>query len=677
VNNASSDFLNIQYAIIQFRTGRSCTGSVNIVDTYLRFTVCCPTKYVTTDCQNAFCYNDYPAVPIPTTGLTTTRPFVTTVTTTRAATTTTTTQPATTTTTTTTTTPETTTTTTTATTTTTTTEATTTTTEAPTTTTTTEPPCFVGPDGRCQQNATDSVDIDFEVYCGVWRHYNEFGHQYVFNVSFLQPLDGWQIVLTLGPYNDNVRRRGSCDSLYDQSSVAWPDLWLNGQLVANNWVYGQGDIALRHHMYTEKLLSELVACTDPNDAIALPDCVQQENGGHCTGNWYATAVRAVDVNNEVEGEEVLFSVPCGFDLYEKFCGSVSSMLRYTPFAVNVLWLSAYCVADTQQTSFSVKSCVGPYTPAQRIRLLNPTLVEVPNDITVTIADFAPTCTVTDDEQCCQELRLLVDNLPPINGSIMVQWQPEINDVLRDTMFVSGHVNIHATDSCGHDAYLNFSCSAYQATSTDEEFASLYYLHESVPVPDGTRVYTALQLDEECCHSGMRRLLVHSIDLCWSTTGVDLVPYDEARPGITGCQTPGSRAEVRTIYNDEGEVDDTFDPLVADGDSCEAVVSWRAIMPYNGIRMIVVQMSWKAVKGVSVVRGQGQVGTTTGYIHENYLPYYVGCPLGYTWNEDEAVCMAVRQWTMTDTLIIVVLCSIVIVTVSIAWAVTHRRRPARD
>jgi hypothetical protein len=526
-----------------------------------------------------------------------------------------------------------------------------------------------------------------DVYCGVWRDFNEFGNYYVFNVSFVLPVsDGWQVIISLGPYNNDAWLRGTCDSMLNEPAGNWSERWLSGQIVANDWVYGQGDIALRHHMYVERTLEQLTGCLGPDSMRILPTgvCDVADTSGSCDGRWYATAVRAVDVDDESLGEETLFSVPCGFNLRQKFCGSVSSMLRYTPFSVNIVWVKAYCVADTRKTSFTVRSCVGPYSIAERIRLDNPTIEIQPGRPAVTIATFSPNCTVLDGK-CCQEMQLIVDTLPPVNESVSVQWGAIINELPVPGLVVSSHINIDAASACGEDIYMNFSCQAYQAVSEDSDFSELYDLSTSDPIAAGSRVYTLLQLDTECCASEMRMLLVTAIRLCWSTTGVELVPYDANSPTDTGCNTPGADADSVLIYTDTGVDDAYYLPIVADTYDCQAVVSWLARVEVRVTRLVQAQIEWKAVKGVLIPTDEpdGVSARAGTYIHFNNLPYVVGCPAGQILTAS-LECVSVRPWTYVDTIILISVVSGVIILILVVRSCVRpktatvkrtRRRPS--
>jgi hypothetical protein len=171
----------------------------------------------------------------------------------------------------------------------------------------------------------------------------------------------------------------------------------------------------------------------------------------------------------------------------------------------------------------------------------------------------------------------------------------------------------------------------------------------------------LQLDTECCSNGMRLLLVTAVRLCWSTTEVELVPYDSDNPSTTGCNTPGADADSILIYTDTGVSDPDYLPIVEDAVSCTAVVSWVARIEVRVTRQVQVQIEWKAVKGVVLPSGVSGVADVATYIHTNHLPYVVGCPAGQILTSS-LECISVRPWTYIDTIVLISVVSGVIISI---------------
>jgi hypothetical protein len=531
-------------------------------------------------------------------------------------------------------------------------------------------PCTTSPDGRrCGENVTtDDIDIDLNSYCSIAVGADGNGEFYMFALSQIVP-DDWRVLITLGPYNDNIRLRGTCDSMATDNDDQWEDLWTPLR-VQNGWQLLSNLTSMRYEMKKPVSVTDLEGCKDADGLPALDVCENSDIDSHCLGKWFATVLRAVDDEDEAAGEEVLYTVPCNFNIQERLGGTVSTTFHSDLLNVAVTWLNTHCLPDSHLTSFTVQTCLRPYTLDDPVRLVNPIIVSHSNGITFSADHWDVDCTVRGN-RCCQRWTFTASQLPPLSASALIQWNPEINGLVSEQLFVKTHVNLHIGDTCdGMDVGFNFTCDAELHLYDDEELEDEYFIEQSPPILDGSRAYAFVNLSEECCVDANRQMKIHEVRLCWSANDVQVVPLDPANPDTTGCNTEGIDLRSDILYDDSGYYNPDYDTEIADAGTCGRVVSWVVRMRACEDTVNVVEVDWRAVKRQPFLLGAGKKPECHGphcdpdtdyddnsyYLHTVHVradAFVVSCnETDLIWDSHEGHCRHTNFWNWSSHLLFI-------------------------
>ena len=409
-------------------------------------------------------------------------------------------------------------------------------------------------------------------------------------------------VIGLNPYNNNIKKRGSCDNRKSNLTATWnSQLWsASSNLNAPKWTIVQVPSVNGNTLVTysaDFTVDDLFGCSGPNGENNL--IVGSNQNTVFEGTLYISKIIPTDISNAGAGELVQFDRECSFQIHQAGKGIDTICYRYmdTSVNINMRWLLSLCT-ESGKIAFSMRTCVeknkndGGHD--DDMYLYSPKILGTANapNGTFSIASLGDpnACKFENADLCCQDwfIKGLTDDAePPFVGAVDVAWkygkgigQPEAEDV--SNVFVT--INAFVLDACDsfNDIVVNDTLEGHVELFRDPNFRDHYDCCTGAPVMDHHRVYAAL-------------VLAIDASLCDEFVGLIInVTLVYRRPSEEG----GGILEKVTIYdvNNPGLLASlNYDVIVETnpGETCIPKISWLAIKKAGGDSKVDVIIAWNA------------------------------------------------------------------------------------
>jgi hypothetical protein len=510
-------------------------------------------------------------------------------------------------------------------------------------------PAVLGPIGApsstAAQNMSSDVTIDVDTKCSVTVQPQPDLQNYFFNISFISP-SSWRYVITAGEYTDNIRQRGSCDSMVTNLTAACADLW-TPQRVEHGWL-STGKSGSRVDLTNHFSVAHLNACTLYNGDRAFPLCSMDSDGSDCLGPFYATVLRPTtsDVCNSAGGEvQIAYTVPCRFDIQEHLSGTISTSFQANQAVVTVSWLSMHCIDVSDLLQFTLQTVVSGLVPPPKLVFYSVSSGTPGFGISLTSSTL--NCSPQLANKCYQTWVFTTSQVPPVSAAATVLWKMSHNGVEDPDTFVQSIVHIEVDDTCdGIDTHTNYTCDADVGLYQDGGHADTYD-YDADYYFDGFPAFAEVDLSTACCSDMGRNIKLKQIRLCWSNNEQQVIPYDPDLPNASGCSTSGADVVMETLY-DNGVANTEYSVSAVESVSCSANFSWTVIMKADsGVRQL-IEVDW-SLAGMQLLTGGLRAGdepeTET---HTETIQFYVDCGASSLyWDEVAQECRHTYFWSLSS------------------------------
>lgn len=414
------------------------------------------------------------------------------------------------------------------------------------------------------------------------------------------------VVIGLDNYNENIRKRGSCDNRQSNTLLPWDDsLWSPSTLVNEPlWriksVLPQQNGAFNLITYeADFTLNDLLNCVGPIGETNLIT-VSDKNTVY-EGVWHISKNIPARLNDESSGEMVQFEKDCSFQIHQSGSGVDSICYITDKMKLFVRWMKSICTSDGK-LGFIIETCLSSASSANNQNALSllydPTISITPNvpNGTFSIAamgqdgecDYVKT-SIHNKLACCQLWMiegLTNDALPPFVEPVVINWRKgKQGDNLYDPVYYNNTdtskvvINACVLDSCDsfNTIIVNDTITGRVRLYKDDQYLNPYVFQSSRPFADCARVYAQLHLNvpkTQCLQFiGLFRSLTLTYVHNGNETLEEIIIYDIDN----GTTINGSIYDVRI---------DT-DPLAP----CYPRISWKLRSAHYKHVKVIATFSW--------------------------------------------------------------------------------------